>query len=100
MGGKMEIGTNKTEKFILLDNNYEFNMVKEDDDYFFYYSHSEQWNLDVRGTLAFSVINTGNELKISSDGKRKLNYSEAFLLYLALREEYKDYNIQSLTVKK
>lgn len=81
-------------KILMLDNQHEYNFVKEDDNYFVYYSQSEQWNSDVRGTLAFSMINDGNGYKITQKSKGKLDYSESFLLYFLLRLEYKEYDIK------
>ena len=81
-------------KVISLDGNSEYNLIEEQGNYFIYYSLSEQWNLDTRGTLAFKVVNTGNGFKITQEYKGKLNYSESFLLYIILRLEYKDYNIK------
>ena len=49
-------------KTINLDGQNEYNIEEVDGDYFIYYSLSEQWNLDTRGTLAFKVVNT-KELK-------------------------------------
>ena len=79
---------------ISLDGNSEYNLIEEQGNYFIYYSLSEQWNLDTRGTLAFKAVNTGNGFKITQEYKGKLNYSESFLLYIILRLEYKDYNIK------
>ena len=81
-------------KTINLDGQNEYNIKEVDGDYLIYYSLSEQWNLDTRGTLAFKVINTGNGFKITQEHKGKLNYSESFLLYVILRLEYKDYDIK------
>ena len=81
-------------KTINLDGHNEYNIEEVDGDYFIYYSLSEQWNLDTRGTLAFKVVNTGNGFKITQEYKGKLNYSESFLLYIILRLEYKDYSIK------
>ncbi len=81
-------------KTINLDGQNEYNIEEVDGDYFIYYSLSEQWNLDTRGTLAFKAVNTGNGFKITQEYKGKLNYSESFLLYIILRLEYKDYNIK------
>lgn len=81
-------------KIISLDNNSEYNLIEEDGDYFIYYNQSECWSIDTRGTLAFSLINDGNEFKITQNRKGKLDYSESFLLYLLLRLEYKDYDIK------
>ena len=75
-------------KTINLDGQNEYNIKEVDGDYLIYYSLSEQWNLDTRGTLAFKVINTGNGFKITQEHKGKLNYSESFLLYVILRLEY------------
>ena len=38
-------------KTINLDGHNEYNIEEVDGDYFIYYSLSEQWNLDTRGTL-------------------------------------------------
>lgn len=81
-------------KTISLDNNSEYNLIEEDGNYFIYYNQSECWNIDTRGKLAFSLVNTGNEFKITQKHKGKLDYSESFLLYLLLRLEYKDYDIK------
>ena len=81
-------------KAINLDGQNEYNIEEVDGDYFIYYSLSEQWNLDTRGTLAFKVVNTGNGFKITQEHKGKLNYSESFLLYVILRLEYKGYDIK------
>ena len=81
-------------KAINLDGQNEYNIEEVDGDYFIYYSLSEQWNLDTRGTLAFKVVNTGNGFKITQECKGKLNYSESFLLYVILRLEYKGYDIK------
>ena len=69
-------------KAINLDGHNEYNIEEVDGVYFIYYSLSEQWNLDTRGTLAFKVVNTGNGFKITQEHKGKLNYSESFLLYI------------------
>ena len=81
-------------KTINLDGQNEYNIEEVDGVYFIYYSLSEQWNLDTRGTLAFKAVNDGNGFKITQEYKGKLNYSESFLLYVILRLEYKDYNIK------
>lgn len=81
-------------KIISLDNNSEYNLIEEDGNYFIYYNQSECWNIDARGTLAFSLVNDGNEFKITQNRKGKLDYSESFLLYLLLRLEYKNYDIK------
>ena len=81
-------------KTINLDGQNEYNIEEVDGDYFIYYSLSEQWNLDVRGALAFKVVNNGNGFKITQEYKGKLNYSESFLLYVILRLEYKGYDIK------
>lgn len=81
-------------KTINLDGQNEYNIKEVDGDYLIYYSLSEQWNLDTRGTLAFKVVNTGNGFKITQEHKGKLNYSESFLLYVILRLEYKGYDIK------
>ena len=69
-------------KAINLDGQNEYNIEEVDGDYFIYYSLSEQWNLDTRGTLAFKVVNTGNGFKITQEYKGKLNYSESFCCIL------------------
>ena len=81
-------------KVISLDGNSEYNLIEEQGNYFIYYNQSECWNINTRGTLAFSLVNTGNGFKITQKHKGKLDYSESFLLYLLLRLEYKDYDIK------
>ncbi len=81
-------------KVISLDGNSEYNLIEEQGNYFIYYNQSEQWSINTRGTLAFSMINDGNGYKITQKSKGKLDYSESFLLYFLLRLEYKEYDIK------
>ena len=81
-------------KVISLDGNSEYNLIEEQGNYFIYYNQSECWNINTRGTLAFSMINDGNGYKITQKSKGKLDYSESFLLYFLLRLEYKECDIK------
>jgi hypothetical protein len=78
---------------IFVDNVAEYTFEKVDNTYFLKYNFGEQWQQNVKGTVAFSIIDTGNGLKISQDKKGCLNYSEALYLSVLLRlihaeEEY------------
>lgn len=85
---------------IFLDKSHDYDLYKDGDDYTFNYSHSYVWNSNIKGTEAFKVINDGNGLKITQNKKGRLDYSEAFLLYLALRMEYKDYDVEIGNLEK
>ncbi len=84
---------------ILLDNQFEYEIEKVRDTYYIYYNHGQQWSEDTRGTVAFKAVNTGNGYEISQECKYLLDYDEAFYLYLILRAEYKEYNIQTVKIK-
>lgn len=76
---------------IVYDGNYEYDLVMEDNNYVFYHSNSESWQSDVRGTLAYKVLNDGNGIILES---KKLDYSQSFLLYVALRLEHKNDDVE------
>jgi hypothetical protein len=78
-------------QIIIFDGEYEYDLIIEDGNYLFYYSQGECWNSNTRGTLAYTVKNDGNGLTLES---KKLDYSQSFLLYVALRLEHKEDNIE------
>jgi hypothetical protein len=82
----------KENKLILFEDAYEYDLTIEDGKYSLYYNNSEYWQQDVRGTLAFEMINNGNEWRFKTKKKNTLNYSESFYMYLILALE-KDYKL-------
>jgi hypothetical protein len=78
-------------QIVILDGEYEYDLIIEDGNYLFYHSKSECWQEITKGTLAYEVKNDGNGIKIES---KNLDYSQSYLLYIALRLEHKDHNIE------
>jgi hypothetical protein len=57
---------------------------QRDNEYTLYYSMGKEWAENIRGKIAFQLIDTGNGFKIPKQAKKKeLDYSEACeLMYL------------------
>jgi len=88
-----------TRQVIILDGELEYDLVVEDNKCSFMYSNSEKWYEHIRGTKTFSLEDDGNGFKFKSGEKNRLDYSEAFLLYVALRLKYEHYNIEIAEIK-
>jgi hypothetical protein len=80
-------------KKIFFDGEYQYDLLVEDHKYTLYYNNSEYWQSDIRNTVAFKVINDGNGYRGTFDKKGRIDYSEAFYLYLILALE-KDYKVE------
>ena len=83
----------KENKLVLFDGSYEYDLTIEDGKYTLYHNHSEYWQERIRGTVAFEMIDTGNDWKYKAEKKGVLNYSESFYMYLILALE-KDYKLE------
>lgn len=80
-------------KLILFEGNYQYDLTIYDGKYTLYHNHSECWQEHVRGTVAFEMVNSGNNWKYKTEKKNKLNYSESMYIYLILSLE-KDYKLE------
>ena len=80
-------------KIVLFDGESQYFLEIKDGTYRLYHNHSECWVESVKGTLAFEMINDGNQYKFKSEKKGILNYSEAVFLYIILALE-KDYKVE------
>lgn len=84
----------KEKKLILFEDEYQYLLEIEDGrKYTLYYNHSECWQEYVRGTVAFEMVNSGNNWKYKTEKKGTLNYSESMYIYLILALE-KDYKLE------
>lgn len=83
----------KENKIILFDGEAQYNLEIYDGKYTLYHNHSEYWIEHLRGTVAFEMINSGNDWKYKTEKKGVLNYSESFYMYLILALE-KDYKLE------
>ena len=88
-------------KAIFLEGIHDYDLLLEGDTYSIFYSDNEAWHSHVRGELAFKIVNTGNGLKIvgKKKPKKEFDYSEALLMYIILREEYRGYDIKTAELK-
>lgn len=83
-----------TRKQILLEGNYEYDLEVVDNVYTLYHADVEYWHSHVRNTAALEMTNTGNGFTFKSlKKKNKLDYEEAFLMYVLLSVE-KDYKVE------
>jgi len=78
---------------IFLDGQHEYNLESKGNTHTLYFSHSEAWCIDIRGTVALRIKDDGNGFKISKKFKR-MDYSNAFELHILLKHIYKDYDIK------
>ena len=90
----------KETKLVLFEGEYQYLLEIEDGrKYTLYHNHSECWNEHVKGTVAFEMVNTGNNWAYKTEKKNQLNYSEAMYIYLILALE-KDYKLEIATIER
>jgi len=80
---------------IFIDNEYQYDYVKEGESHKLLYSNTDEWNSHVRGRVAFELIDDGNGLKISTDfNKEHIDYSHAEQLLILLKLTHGDVKIE------
>lgn len=83
-------------KLIIVDSipEYEYELI--DKTHYLYYNLSNQWSDSTKGTVAMSIVDTGDELKIGGQQtkKNRLNYMEALHLTILLKIIHGDYKFE------
>lgn len=78
---------------IFFEGIHEYDLEVDDNLYTLYHNQADCWVADTRGTIAFQIKDTGNEITFKTDKKNMLNYSEAMYMYLILSFK-KDYKLE------
>lgn len=89
----------KTNKEVIVDGLYEYNLIMKDNTYCLHYSNAEHWYY--KGELILGLKNTGNGYKLLKPLRQKnhINYDEAECLYILL-SAVKENKIEIVEVKK
>lgn len=83
-------------KEIFIDGVAEYQYELKDKTHILYYNNSDQWCDSTKGTVAMSIIDTGDELKIGGQQtkKNRLNYMEALHITILLKIIHSDYKFE------
>ena len=85
-------------KEIYLNLQHEYDYEEVDGVHTLYYNNAECWQSDVRGTVAFSLVDDENGIVLPAlENKKRLNYSESIYLTILLKLINKDYSFHIST---
>jgi hypothetical protein len=81
---------------IFIDGTTEYQYELIDKTHTLYYNQGEQWQDSVKGTVAMSIVDTGNALKIGGQQTKNnnLSYMESLHLTILLKLINSDYKFE------
>jgi hypothetical protein len=80
-------------KEIFIDGEYEYDYELIDNIHTLYYNNSENWDINVRNTIALQIIDNGNNL-IFSKKLKKVKYDKSLYLTILLKLINIDYKFE------
>lgn len=80
-------------KLIIIDNTHEYDYELTDKTHTLYYNNSDNWSDHTKGTIAMSITDDDDELKVNTSIK-KLDCMKALYLTILLKIIHGDYKFE------